>query len=157
MSTRVFTFHYSVMDTHGEVLDTSSDSEPLSFLEGTGQIIPGLESAIKNLKVGDKKDIQVKADDAYGARDEELVVEVTRDDLPHADIAVGDVFQGGSEDEPQILTVVALNDTHVTLDGNHPLAGKDLKFSVEMVAIRPATADELSHGHAHGPGGHHHH
>ncbi len=156
MDKRVFTFHYTVTDKTGEILDSSAESEPLSFLEGAGQIIIGLESQITDLKVGEKKDIHVKAADAYGVRDEQLIVEVARDDIPHADIEVGDVFQGGSEDEPQILTVVAVSTTHVTLDGNHPLAGKDLKFAVDMVGIRPATNDEVMHGHAHDPGGHHH-
>lgn len=156
MQKRVFTFHYTVMDKTGEVLDTSAESEPLSFLEGSGQIIEGLETQIRDLKAGDKKEIHVKAAEAYGVRDEQLIVKVARDDLPHADIEIGDVFQSGSEDEPQILTVVAVNPTHVTLDGNHPLAGKDLKFSVDMVEIRAATKEEMTHGHAHGPGGHHH-
>ena len=118
--------------------------------------IPGLESQILDLKKGDKKTVKVAAADAYGDRDDTLVAKVERSELPTDSVKVGDVFRGGPDEDAPILTVTEVTDTHVVVDANHPLAGEDLVFSIEMGEIRIATADEITHGHAHGPGGHHH-
>jgi FKBP-type peptidyl-prolyl cis-trans isomerase SlyD len=154
MAAKVISFHYKLTDPKGTELDSSEGSEPLSYLEGVGQIIPGLETALAKLKVGEKKKINVAARDAYGEHDEKKLVEVPLEQLPKKDIKIGDMFQAGQHSPP--LTVTKVNKTHATLDANHPLAGVDLTFDVEVTDIRDATAEEIDHGHAHGAGGHHH-
>ncbi len=157
---RVISFHYTLTDSSGEVIDTSRDSEsPFAYLEGMGQIIPGLERAMALLNVGDKRKIEVAAADAYGTFDEQLVVEVPKDKLPTTeDLQEGDQFQAnGPQGEVLLFRVVEVLGETVKLDGNHPLAGEDLVFDVEVMGIRNATAEEIAHGHAHGEGGHHHH
>jgi FKBP-type peptidyl-prolyl cis-trans isomerase SlyD len=154
---KVVSFHYTLKDSKGNVLESSFGDEPLSYLEGVGQIIPGLESAIQGLKKGDKKSVAVKAEEAYGEYEQELVVQVPREQIPKKDVEVGDRFHADSgQGHSQVVVVTAVSDTHVTVDGNHPLAGQDLHFDVEIAEIREATAEELEHGHAHGPGGHQH-
>lgn len=156
MSKRVISFHYTLTNPEGEKLDSSAGGEPLSYLEGGGQIISGLEKEIQPMKVGDKKRVSVKAKDAYGTRDEKKVVEVPRNKMPAQQIKLGDKFRGGNDHNAPILTVTKLTDAVVTLDANHPLAGVDLTFDLEITEIRDATKEELSHGHVHGAGGHHH-
>jgi len=142
MNTRVISFHYTLTDPKGETLDSSAGREPLSFVEGKGQIIPGLESELGKLKAGDKKRIDVKADQAYGVRNPDLVFEITKDRLPAPDIKVGDRFR--SEASPMPLTVTKVTDSHVTLDANHPLADVDLTFNVEITGMRDATEEEIA-------------
>jgi FKBP-type peptidyl-prolyl cis-trans isomerase SlyD len=156
---RVVSFHYTLKNSQGEVLDSSSGSEPLSYLEGSGQIIPGLEQQLTLLSVGDKRTVSVAAAQAYGEHDAELIMEMPRNRLPKSDkLEIGDQFSGRNKDgEPaNVFTVIKLSEETVTLDGNHPLAGQDLTFEVEVTEMRAATQDELEHGHAHGPDGHHH-
>jgi FKBP-type peptidyl-prolyl cis-trans isomerase SlyD len=157
MSNKVISFHYTLTDPTGKRLDSSAGSEPLTFLEGVGQIIPGLESHLLSMSVGEKKNVTVPAKDAYGEHDPNNIVEVSLDRMPTRQIKVGDQFRAGDGGHAPVVKVTKVTDTHVTLDGNHPLAGVDLTFAVEITAIRDATQDELAHGHAHGPGGHHHH
>ena len=163
MKARVVSFHYTLTNDGGETLDSSKGQEPMSYLEGGGQIIPGLETEIQKLKVGDKKKIKVEAAQAYGPYNESLVVQLPRAQLPHPDkVKIGDQFSAGaaagpSGDDSAVFTATKISDSHVTLDGNHPLAGQDLTFEVEITEAREATAEELSHGHAHGGDGHHHH
>jgi FKBP-type peptidyl-prolyl cis-trans isomerase SlyD len=154
---RVVSFHYTLKDSKGTQLESSFGDQPLSYLEGVGQIIPGLEKELAGLQKGAKKSVHVKAAEAYGEREEELVVQVPRAQIPKPDVAIGDQFQADSGDGyAQTVVVTALSDSHITVDGNHPLAGEDLQFDVELIDVRDATADEVKHGHAHGPGGHHH-
>lgn len=156
-SPKVVSFHYTLKDSKGTVLESSVGDQPLTYLEGVGQIIPGLESQIKGLKVGDKKSVHVKAADAYGEVEKELVVQVPRAQIPKKDVVVGDRFHADSgHGHTQVVVVTEVSDQTVTVDGNHPLAGQDLNFEVEISEVRDATKDEVSHGHAHGPGGHHH-
>lgn len=156
MSNKVISFHYTLTNSTGEQLDSSRGGEPLAFLAGVGQIIDGLEKELVAMKVGDKRRVSVKAVDAYGVRDEKKVTEVSRKQLPTQKIKVGDRFRTSKGHDAQVVTVTKMNDTHITLDGNHPLAGQDLTFDVEITGVREATKEELSHGHVHGPGGHHH-
>ena len=154
---KVVSFHYTLKDTKGEVLESSVGDEPLKYLEGVGQIIPGLESAIQGLKKGDKKAVAVKAADAYGEFEEELIVQVPRAQIPKKDVEVGDRFHADSgHGQTQVVLVTAVDAETVTVDGNHPLAGQDLHFDVEVIDVRDATKEELEHGHAHGGDGHHH-
>lgn len=147
MKPRVISFHYKLTNSRGDTLDSSFGQEPLSFLEGANQIIPGLESELVKLKVGEKSHITVAAEDAYGQRDESLIVEIERHRLPPGQINVGDRFR--SSQHPTPLTVTKVTDTHITLDANHPLAGQDLTFDVEITGIRNATDEEIAHGHVH--------
>lgn len=155
MAQRVVSFHYTLTNSQGEQLDSSAGHEPLSYLEGVGQIIPGLEKEIEKLQVKDKKKINVPAAEAYGLREEKYIVSVPRDKFPAGDIHVGDQFQPGEDPNAHPFTVTEITSSHVTLDANHPLAGVDLVFDVEVVNIREATAEEIKHGHTHD--GHEHH
>jgi FKBP-type peptidyl-prolyl cis-trans isomerase SlyD len=156
-SPKVVSFHYTLKDAKGTVLEASTGDEPLSYLEGVGQIIPGLENAIHGLKKGDKKSVHVKAEEGYGVHEKELIVQVPREQIPKKDVAVGDQFHADSgQGQTQVVVVTAISPTHITVDGNHPLAGQDLHFDVEVLDVRDASPDEMTHGHAHGPGGHHH-
>lgn len=156
--TRVITFHYTLTDAAGKTLDSSAGGEPFSFMEGASQIIPGLEREVLGLDPGTKKKIPVAAADAYGQKNDSLIVTVPKSQLPKGDdILLGDRFKGGQEDSAPIYTVTKITDSDVELDGNHPLAGVDLVFDIEITAVRQATEEELAHGHAHGPEGHGHH
>ncbi len=155
---RVIGFHYTLTDKTGTTLDSSIGDEPLYFLEGAQQIIPGLERVIALMNVGDKRKIEVKATDAYGDINPELVVKVKRTQFPpDADLQVGDQFQVNNDQHSPVFTIMTIESEEVTVDGNHPMAGKDLFFDVEIMGMRPATEDEVSHGHAHGAHGQGHH
>ena len=155
---RVISFHYTLTDDAGEVLDTSRDGEPLDFLEGASQIIPGLERELLGLKPGDVRVITVAAADAYGDVNPDLVARVKRSQFPAtAQLEVGQRFTVDATEDAPVFTIVELDADHVTVDGNHPMAGRDLTFDVEIVSMREATAAERAHGHAHGPDGHAHH
>lgn len=141
----------------GEVADTSEDGDPIVFLQGAGQIISGLEKAIYGLKAGDKKVITVQPQDGYGEIDPDSIVDVPRDEFPAdfpLEVGVEITVDTDSEDEDveeeMEATIVAVKDDAVTLDFNHPLAGKVLEFSIEILEVREATPEEIEHGHAHG-------
>jgi len=132
--------------------------EPLSYLHGAGNIIPGLEDALVGKVVGDKLNVSVNAAEAYGLRDDSLVQELPSNMFSGIDnIEVGMEFHAETEQGLQVVTVTKVEGDQVTIDGNHPLAGVDLTFDVEITEVRAATEEELNHGHAHGAGGHHHH
>jgi FKBP-type peptidyl-prolyl cis-trans isomerase SlyD len=159
MSTNVISFHYTLKDKQGKTIESSKGGDPIYYMEGSGQIIPGLEKALTGMKGGDKKTVSLEAADAYGKHDKSLIVKVPRNQLPDNDkIEVGAHFRSESPDgQSKVFFVTGFTDTHVDLDGNHPWADQDLTFDVEIVEIRKATEEEMTHGHAHGPGGHHHH
>ncbi|HUG10233.1 MAG TPA: peptidylprolyl isomerase [Opitutaceae bacterium] len=157
MPKSVVSFHYTLRNKDGQLLDSSTGGEPIAFLEGSGQIIDGLESALLGVAAGAKLKVEVAAARAYGERDATLVRKVKRGMLPVDEITLGDMFQTGQDRHAPVVTVTAIDGDDVTLDANHPLAGVDLVFDTEIVGVREATADEVAHGHAHGPGGHHHH
>jgi FKBP-type peptidyl-prolyl cis-trans isomerase SlyD len=153
----VVTMHYTLTDDSGAVLDSSSGGEPLSYLQGHGNIIPGLEKALEGVEVGHKSQVTVAAAEGYGEKNPEAIFEAPREHFPpDMTLEVGlRVFAEGPEGK-LALTVVELTEKGAVLDANHPLAGKTLHFNVEVTSIRAATAEELSHGHVHGEGGHHH-
>lgn len=154
MNRSVVTFHYTLRDPQARLLDTSDGGEPISYLEGSGQIIEGLEEQLRGAAVGLKQRISVPAAKAYGLRDESQVQCVPRSALPvEGELQVGDRFQAGEDRFAPVVMVVKIEGEEVLLDANHPLAGVDLTFDVEIVAVRPATAEELSHGHPHGQDG----
>ena len=156
MKQRVISFHYILTSPEGEKIDSSEGNEPLTFLEGIGQIIPGLEKELGKMKVGDKKKVKIQAADAYGPINKEKLFQVPIERMPNKNIKVGDQFRVKDDVHGIPLVVTQITETHVTLDANHPLAGMDLTFDVELTEVRDATEEEISHGHAHGPGGHHH-
>ena len=150
---KVVSIEYTLKDKDGNVID-ASNGHPLAYLHGHGQIIPGLEKALEGKTVGDKLTVTVPAAEAYGERVEQLVQDVPRALFQGVDnIEVGMRFEAQSEQGVHSVEVTKVDGDTITVDGNHPLAGKDLTFDVEIVEIRDATPDELAHGHAHGPGG----
>lgn len=153
----VVSINYTLTNEQGEVLD-KSDGEPLAYLHGHHNIIPGLENALVGKTVGDKLTVTVEPKDGYGEYLAEAVQEVPRANFQGVDnISVGMQFQTQTEDgHVMLVTVKDVNDDVVIVDGNHPLAGVSLTFDVEITEVRAATADEIAHGHAHGAGGHHH-
>ena len=154
MSARVVTFHYTLRDPAGRVLDTSAGGEPIIYLEGGGQIIDGLDTRLRAAVAGAKLRVQVPAAEAYGAHDAAQVQKVKRAALPvGGELKVGEQFQAGEDRYAPVVTVVAVDGDDVTIDANHPLAGVDLTFEVELVVARAATAEELKHGHPHGADG----
>lgn len=156
MAKRVLSFHYVLTNASGETLDSTEGGEPFPVMEGMKQIIPGLEEELFKMGAGDKKRIHVPSGKAYGPMNDKLKVKVPRSKLPEGEIAVGSQFRGGNAGVEFIFTVLHIESDEVAMDGNHPLAGQDLTFDVEVIEIREATADEVKHGHAHGPEGHHH-
>jgi FKBP-type peptidyl-prolyl cis-trans isomerase SlyD len=155
---KVVSFHYTLRDKDGAVLDASEGGEPMSYLHGAENIVPGLEQAMSNKKVGDKFDVTVAPKDGYGERVEGHAV-VPRSAFPDdVELEVGmRLVAEGEDGEAFPIWIAALAGDQVTIDPNHPLAGVELHFEVEIAAIRAATPEELEHGHPHGPGGHHHH
>ncbi len=140
---RLLTFHYTLRDAGGRMLDTSRGGEPMPFLEGCGQIIDGLEEPLLQMAAGEKRTVVVPPERAYGLREAELVQKVPRANLPVGDVRVGDQFQTGPDRQAPVVTVVAIEGDQVMLDANHPLAGQELHFEVELVAVRAATPAEL--------------
>ncbi|AKC83699.1 peptidylprolyl isomerase [Verrucomicrobia bacterium IMCC26134] len=154
MSRNVVTFHYTLRDTAGQVLDASIGGEPISFLEGSGQIVEGLEEGMRGLAAGVKAKVGVPAAKAYGERDETQVQRVLKSLLPvEGEIKPGDQFRAGEDAFAPIVTVRGVEGDELLLDANHPLAGLDLEFEIEVLAVRAATNEECEHGHAHGGGG----
>lgn len=153
----VVKFNYTLTNKDGEVLDQSR-GEPLAYLHGYHNIITGLETQMTGKSVGDKFIATIAPQDAYGEYISEAVQEVPRANFQGVDkIEVGMQFQSQSDDgHVMLVTVKDVTDDTVVVDGNHPLAGVELTFDVEIVEIREATKEELEHGHAHGVGGHHH-
>lgn len=155
---RVIAFNYVLKNTKGDLIDASEPNQPLPFLTGRSQIIPGLEAEIVTLNEGDKKLISVPAAQAYGEIRADMVMDVPKEELAHlADLAIGSHLQLQLGEGVKVVTVAKITDSHVTLDGNHPLAGTDLVFDIEVALVRDATPDEVLHGHAHGLHGHAHH
>ena len=154
---QVVSIHYTLRDDAGEVVDRSADGAPLAYLHGHGQLIPGLERELTGKKPGERLQLKVPPAEAYGEYDHALVQKVPRRALKGVgDPRVGMRLQAQTPQGPRAVTVTQVSGDLVTLDGNHPLAGKSLNFEVEVAAVRPATEEELAHGHVHGAGGHHH-
>ncbi len=154
---KVVSIHYTLKDPAGQVIDSSEGQDPLTYLHGASNIIPGLEKELVGKAVGDKLNVTVQPEEGYGQSHPEMVQEVPRNAFQGVDeIQVGQRFEAESNQGPISVVVTAVTEETVTVDGNHPLAGMVLSFDVEIMEIRDASEEELSHGHAHGPGGHHH-
>ena len=148
---KVVSFNYKLTLNTGEVVDSSEGREPLAFLVGAGQIIPGLETEMMGMQVGDEKEVKVEPEQAYGEKDERLVQSISRTQVPDSvDLELGLVLRGQSESGEVVEgKVVDLKENEVEIDFNHPLAGEPLNFDIEIVDIRDASPEEISHGHAH--------
>lgn len=154
---RVVQIHYTLKDSKGEILDSSEGQSPLPYIHGIGALIPGLENQLSGKQAGDKFTAVVAPADGYGTYDKDQVFQVPADGFTgEGEIEVGMQVQLDTEDGPAIATVTKVEGEEVTLDMNHPLAGVQLHFDVEVVEVREATKQELDHGHVHTPGHHHH-
>jgi FKBP-type peptidyl-prolyl cis-trans isomerase SlyD len=154
---QVVSINYTLTDESGEVIDSSAPGEPLTYLHGHGNLIAGLERELAGKRAGDKLQVTITPGDGYGEYDSQLVQRVPRRALKGiANVRVGMQLQAQTEQGVRAVIVTAVTGDMVTLDGNHPLAGKTLNFQVEVAGVRAATAEELAHGHVHGPGDHHH-
>lgn len=149
--------HYTLTNDEGEVLDSSVGNDALVYLHGMGNIIAGLERALYEKSVGEKFKVRIEPEDAYGLFDEGKVQVLSREMFSGVDsVEPGMQFHADLGHGHSVITVINVDGNDITIDGNHPLAGEALTFDVEVMAIRPASAEEISHGHIHGEGGHHH-
>lgn len=158
-SGKIVRLHYTLTDDDGEVLDSSREGDPLSYLHGAKNIVPGLERQLTGLAVGDRRDLTVEAAEGYGERLGPGPRQVPRAAFPpdlelEAGMSLAVEGPGGT---PMPLWILATADDHVLVDVEHPLVGQVLHFAVEVIEVRTATEEELAHGHPHGPGGAHHH
>ena len=153
----VVTFHYTLRDSEGVALETSHDSEPTAYLHGSNSIIPGLEKAMAGRMKGDTFSVTVNPKEAYGERQEGKTQRVPIKHLIFkGKLQAGDTAQLNTREGRRAVTVIKAGRHTADIDTNHPLAGRTLIFEIEINDVRAATAEELSHGHAHGPGGHQH-
>lgn len=154
----VVSFNYRLSLEDGSLVEESEAGEPLVYLHGHDNIIPGLESALAGMKIGEKKSVVVAAEDAYGEYDPDALETIDREDLPPQLKPEVGMLLTMEDDEGNafMAQVVDVDDDFITVDFNHPMAGEELHFDVTIVDLRPATKEEMTHGHAHGEGGHHH-
>jgi len=150
---KVAAIHYTLKDNEGKVLDSSAGRDPLYYLHGAGNLIAGMEEGLEGKSTGDKFQLKVAPEKGYGEKDEALLQKVPRSAFGDQRVERGMQFQ---TNQGQVVTVTHVGLESITVDGNHPLAGVELNFDVEVMEVRTATADELAHGHVHGPNGHHH-
>lgn len=148
---------YTLKDFDGVLLDSNREGAPLAYIQGHGNIIPGLEEQLSGKTIGDSIEVKLTPDKAYGERNPQLETKIPRSSFPEgADLQVAMQFEAQSEQGSQIFMIKEVHEDHIIADGNHPMAGKSLHFEVDVIGVRAASSDELAHGHVHGPGGHHH-
>lgn len=153
----VVSIDYTLTDPQGTLLDSSEGRDPLAYLHGARNIIPGLEKALEGKQAGDSVEVTVEPAEGYGERDDNLQQEVPKEMFEGVDqVQAGMQFQAQTPAGAQVVTVKDVQDQTVTVDANHPLAGVTLNFKVEVRDVRDAKAEELEHGHPHGPEGHQH-
>jgi FKBP-type peptidyl-prolyl cis-trans isomerase SlyD len=153
----VVTMHYKLSDEAGEEIYVSEENEPLSYLHGWGELIDGLESALVDKTDGDEFEVTITPDEGYGDEDPNLVQVMPMDTFNGVEMREGMELQGKDpEGNFRLLRVIKIEDDNVTVNMNHPLAGKVLKFAVQVESVRAATETEISHGHAHTEGDEHH-
>lgn len=141
--------HYTLKDASGEVLDSSEGKDPLGYLHGAGNIVPGLEKALDGKEPGEEVEVTVTPDEGYGPRHDDLIQPVDRENFQGVDkIEPGMQFQAQTEAGPRVVTVVEVDEQQVTVDANHPLAGQELHFQVQVTDVREATEEEIQQGRA---------
>ena len=148
----VAAIHYTLKDNTGKVLDSSEGREPLYYLHGEGNLIPGMEEGLEGQEKGNKLQLTIAPEKGYGVRDEKMIQKIPRSAFGGEKIEKGMQFQTNNGG---VVTVTNVGLDQITVDANHALAGVELSFSVEVIEVRAATSDEIAHGHVHGPGGHH--
>jgi len=156
---RVVQMHYTLTDEEGRTIDTSEGQEPLAYIQGIGNVIPGLEDALEGKAKGDKLQTTIAPEDGYGPRLDEMVQTVAKEGFNSEkgeELVAGMQVQIETNNGPSIAMVTKIEGEDVILDLNHPLAGVTLNFDIEVVDVRASTDEEIEHGHVHGPGGHHH-
>jgi len=154
----VVSITYTLKDSEGNVLDSTDASDPLAYLHGVGNLIPGMEKALDNRDSGENFQVVIPPEDGYGTFDEDLIWELEKAQFAELeDVEEGTQFVLETDDEQVLVTVVDIKDDVVVVDGNHELADETLHFDITVVDIRDATAEEIEHGHAHGPGSAHDH
>ncbi len=148
--------HYTLKNKDGELLDTSEGKPPLSYIQGIGNLIPGMEKGLEGKSTGDKLSLVIAPEDAYGKRDDQFITTIPMTNFPEKEnVKPGAQFIAKSDQGSRTATIVKVEDDNVTVDFNHPLAGVELHFDVEVLEVRNATEEELSHGHIHGEGCNH--
>lgn len=157
-SDKVVLIHYTLTNDEGKVIDSSSGGDPLAYIHGHGNLIPGLERELEGQTSGAKLSVKIAPADGYGERDAALIQRVPKRSFGGvSNLQPGMQFQAqGSDGHARTVTVKSIQGDMVMIDGNHPLAGEHLNFEVEITEVRDATQEELEHGHVHGTGGHHH-
>lgn len=155
---KAVSIHYTLTLDGGEIIDSSEGKDPLIYLHGHGNIVPGLERELAGKGIGEKLNVVVNPTDGYGDHNPGLIQQVPREAFQGVDtLEVGMMFQApGEGGHIQMIRITGIEGDTITVDGNHELAGKTLNFAVEISSIRDASTEELSHGHVHGPGGHQH-
>jgi FKBP-type peptidyl-prolyl cis-trans isomerase SlyD len=158
-SNKVVTMNFTLKDDEGNILDTTDSDGPFSYLSGKNMVLPKLEETVSGMIIGMKKSIKLTAADGYGEYNEQVLQVVGKENFPEDFVLeAGMEYMASNPDGVQMPFIITnVEDETVTIDFNHPLAGKNLNFDVELLDVRDATAEELSHGHVHGPVGHHHH
>lgn len=152
----VVSIQYTLRNEAGEVLDESK-GEPLVYMQGHGNIVPGLEKALEGMQAGEEAKTLVAPEDGYGEHSDKKVMQIDRAQLSdEMEPEVGLMLHAETPEGPMPLWITKVEGAQITVDGNHPLAGKSLAFEVKVVEVRAAGAEELSHGHVHGAGGHAH-
>ena len=147
---KVVEIDYTLKDDNGQVLDSSQGREPLSYIQGVGNLIPGVENALEGKSSGERIEITVPPETGYGVRDDSLLLTIERDKFAEVeDLKEGLRFRMDTPDGPMIFTVVKVSEAEVLVDGNHPLAGMTLNFDITIQSVRDATTEELDHGHVH--------
>ncbi|MDZ4667506.1 MAG: peptidylprolyl isomerase [bacterium] len=153
---KVVSIHYTLTDNEQNVLDTSSGGSPLYYIHGIGALIVGMEEGLLGKTAGTKLMLKVAPEKGYGAYEPELVQHVPLTAFGAQEVKPGMQFDAGSDEQRFIVTVKEVGAEVVIIDGNHPLAGVELNFEIEIMAVRNASEEELAHGHVHGLNGHHH-
>jgi FKBP-type peptidyl-prolyl cis-trans isomerase SlyD len=147
---KVVEIDYTLKDDGGEVLDSSEGREPLSYIQGAGNLIPGVETALEGKSSGERVEITVPPETGYGVRDDSLLLKIERDKFSEVeDLKEGLRFRMDTPDGPMVFTVMEIDESEVLVDGNHPLAGMTLNFDITVQSVRDATEAELEHGHVH--------
>jgi FKBP-type peptidyl-prolyl cis-trans isomerase SlyD len=154
---KVVSFHYTLNGSEGQQMETSREKDPMTYLHGANNIIPGLENAMEGHAINDEFSVTVQPEEAYGVRNENNVQRVPLKRLKGVGkVSAGQVLNLQTDKGQVQVTVLKVGRFNVDVDGNHPLAGRELTFDVEITDIREASAEELKHRHVHGPGGHQH-
>jgi FKBP-type peptidyl-prolyl cis-trans isomerase SlyD len=155
---KVVTMNFTLKDEDGNVIESTENAVPFSYISGNNQILPKLEETLNQMLIGTKRDVTIDVAEAYGNYDKEAVKQVSRAEFPeNVEVQEGMQFVANSPDGKEMpFTINKVHEDEITIDFNHPLAGKDLNFNVELIDVRDASLEELAHGHVHGGDGHSH-